>query len=123
MKIELLPSFAVNTFITYYLSSHSGKTRLCSNAKHAVNQASINQTDVSMTPIPITNLCEQKFLSTLLDSRFSVLIKLEDEINENLQLAQALRQSILKKAFAGQLVPQDPNDEPAAALLARIRGN
>jgi type I restriction enzyme S subunit len=33
----------------------------------------------------------------------------------------ALRQTILKKAFAGELVPQDPNDEPAAALLARIR--
>ena len=36
-------------------------------------------------------------------------------------LQPALRQSILKKAFAGQLVPQDPNDEPAAALLARLR--
>ena len=33
----------------------------------------------------------------------------------------ALRQSILKKAFSGQLVPQDPADEPAAALLARLR--
>ncbi len=39
----------------------------------------------------------------------------------HLQQAEALRQSILKKAFSGQLVPQDPNDEPASALLARIK--
>lgn len=37
--------------------------------------------------------------------------------------AEALRQSILKKAFAGQLIPQDLNDEPASTLLARIRAN
>lgn len=36
-------------------------------------------------------------------------------------LAEALRQSILKKAFSGQLIPQDENDEPAAVLLERIR--
>ena len=37
--------------------------------------------------------------------------------------AEALRQSILKKAFSGQLVPQDPQDEPAAALLASAPRN
>ena len=42
-------------------------------------------------------------------------------LDENLSKAQALKQSILKKAFAGQLVPQDPNDEPAEELLKRIR--
>lgn len=36
------------------------------------------------------------------------------------QQSAALRQSILKAAFSGQLVPQDPTDEPAAALLARL---
>jgi len=46
---------------------------------------------------------------------------LEQIIDENLNKSQALRQSILKKAFAGQLVPQDPNDEPAEELLERIR--
>ena len=42
------------------------------------------------------------------------------EIDANLTRAEALRQSILKQAFSGKLVPQDPNDEPAQALLDRI---
>ena len=46
--------------------------------------------------------------------------KLEQTIDESLQKAEALRQSILKKAFAGKLVPQDPIDEQAEKLLESI---
>ena len=47
--------------------------------------------------------------------------QLELTLTASLQQAEALRQSILKKAFAGLLVPQDPHDEPASKLLARIK--
>ena len=55
------------------------------------------------------------------DAQFSEIDALEADIDLNLQKAEALRQSILKKALAGELVPQDPADEPASELLARIR--
>lgn len=63
---------------------------------------------------------EQEQIVQEIESRLSICDQLEDTIMENLQKAEALRQSILKQAFEGKLVPQDPNDEPAEKLLERI---
>lgn len=51
----------------------------------------------------------------------SIYGNLENSIIQSIKKAEILSQSILKKAFAGELVPQDPNDEPAEKLLERIR--
>jgi type I restriction enzyme S subunit len=71
--------------------------------------------------IPVAPKTEQQQLLDRMEPAFDYISALEDDIDLNLQKAEALRQSILKKAFAGELVPQDPADEPAAALLARLR--
>ena len=54
------------------------------------------------------------------EDQLSVIEHLEADLDTKLKSAQALRQSILRHAFAGQLVPQDPNDEPASEVLKRI---
>ena len=72
-------------------------------------------------PIKICTLPEQQQIVAEIESRLSVCDKLEETIAQSLLQAEALRQSILKQAFAGKLVPQDPSDEPAEKLLARIR--
>ncbi len=71
--------------------------------------------------IALPPVLEQQEIVRLLDEQFEVIERNEREIDAALKRSDALRQSILKKAFTGRLVPQDPADEPASQLLARLR--
>ncbi|MBX9894245.1 MAG: restriction endonuclease subunit S [Nitrosomonas sp.] len=87
----------------------------------ATAQKNINLETLENLVVPYCCLEEQRQILDILEERFSVIDQLDQTITTALQQAEALRESILKKAFSGQLVPQDPNDEPASELLARIR--
>ena len=81
----------------------------------------LNEKIVKAVSVPVIPLPEQQQIVAEIESRLSVCDKLEETIAQSLLQAEALRQSILKQAFAGKLVRQDPGDEPAEKLLARIR--
>jgi type I restriction enzyme S subunit len=71
--------------------------------------------------IPLPPPLEQKQIRNILDYHLSIIENTEREILTNLRFATELRQSILKTAFEGKLVAQDPSDESAEKLLERIR--
>ena len=110
----------LSRYACVFLSTHFAFKQL-SEVIHGVGRPRVNTTQVKELFIPICSPAEQAEMMDRTDEQFSALDKLESDIETNLQKAEALRQSILKKAFAGGLVPQDPADEPAAVLLARLR--
>lgn len=78
------------------------------------------QPDVARIVLPLPPADEADEAISIVESQMSVIDHTESDIESRLQAAQSLRQSILRHAFSGQLVPQDQNDEPASVLLARI---
>ncbi|MGB8645107.1 MAG: restriction endonuclease subunit S [Anaerolineae bacterium] len=72
---------------------------------------------------PLPSLTEQEFIVAEVERRLSVADEVEKTVAQGLKQAERLRQSILKRAFEGKLVPQDPSDEPAERLLEKIRAS
>jgi type I restriction enzyme S subunit len=112
------PTFS--RFLMYYLSSKQTYDNFFAHI-HGATRPRVNTTQIKEILIPVVAPNEQTQIIAAIESHLSVCDKLEQIVDENLAKAQALRQSILKRAFAGKLVPQDPNDEPAGKLLERIK--
>lgn len=87
----------------------------------ATAQKNINLEILSDLAVPLPPSPEQCRIVAEVERRLSVIDELEMETEADLKRAGRLRQAILKRAFEGKLVPQDPNDEPASVLLERIR--
>ena len=86
-----------------------------------ININNLRRENIEEMLIPVPPLTEQEQIVSELERHLSVADEIEATIGAELKRAGRLRQSILKDAFSGKLVPQDPNDEPAETLLARIQ--
>src|SRR3989304_6125281 len=107
--------------LAFYINSFYGRKYIASVVSQQVGQANVNGTKLSLMLIPLPPLPEQNKIVEEIERRFSVADEVEKTVDQSLKQAERLRQSILKKAFEGKLVPQDPSDEPAEKLLERIK--
>jgi len=105
-------------YVWYWALGEYDRTR---SVGRGGNQPALNGAKVRALPMPLAPPAEQRAIV----DRVKVLFDLADEMELRLTAASAIARvltpSILAKAFRGELVPQDPNDEPASELLARIR--
>jgi type I restriction enzyme S subunit len=97
------------------------RKHLVARVKTTAGQTGISGEDLKRTPIPLPPVAEQKIALAVLEERLKAINELELPTELGLKQSTAQRQNILKAAFSGQLVAQDPSDESASELLARIR--
>jgi type I restriction enzyme S subunit len=108
-------------FVSGYINSAYGRQWVKSVVTQQVGQANVNGTKLAALAVPLPPAAEQRTIAQSLSEQRRGAFEQEQFVRRGLAQAAAQRKNILKAAFAGQLVPQNPNDETASALLARIR--
>ena len=119
IRVRLIDGYAPDS-LAYYLNSSLGRAWVASVVAQQVGQANVNGSKLQALAVPVPPAVEQVRIVAEVERRLSLIDDLEAAVSANLKRANRLRQAILKRAFAGKLVPQDPADEPASALLGRI---
>jgi type I restriction enzyme S subunit len=104
-----------------YINSAYGRDWVASVVNQQVGQANVNGTKLRQLGIPIMPLEEQFEIARRIEIAFAWVERLASETTGARKLIDHLEQAVLAKAFRGELVPQNPNDEPASMLLERIK--
>ncbi len=120
LKVTLDTSTYLPLFFKFYFESQYLRSLFKIKA-HGATMDVLNLSILKELPFPLPTLPEQQRIVEEIEKRFAVADELEKAVNEGLEKADKLKQSILKKAFEGKLVAQNPNDEPAYVLLERIK--
>lgn len=110
-----------NSFLCSWLLSLTACLWLKSRAKTTAGQTNLTLELCRSLPVPLPPECEQMQISELITEVLTAANNQQLAIEHSLKQSTAQRQNLLRAAFAGELVPQDPSDEPASALLERIR--
>ncbi|MBQ7033841.1 MAG: restriction endonuclease subunit S [Clostridia bacterium] len=105
MRLRICDFSKINPkYLIHFLNSHEARTYIEQTAKSTSGVNNINSSEICALKVPIFTLDEQNAIIREIESRLSVCEKVEQTVNESLQKAESLRQSILKQAFEGKLV-------------------
>jgi type I restriction enzyme S subunit len=112
----VIPEFAL-----YWLLSPSGRKSLVEFASSTTGLHTLSLSKVSAVPLSVPPLDEQVEMVRRVSDLLERADQLKARLDSVLAAIDSSTASLLEKAFCGELVPQDPSDEPASALLARLR--
>lgn len=114
-------AFLNNRYLALWLLSDSMLSWAKRDSKATAGQSNLTLELCRGIPVPACHIKEQREIVRRIESAFAKIDRLEKEAKRAMELVGRLEEAILAKAFRGELVPRDENDEPAELLLARIR--
>lgn len=120
IRIRLVPEIPLLSWISAIWDSMLVRTWIEERAATSAGQYNISLGVLSTLPVPLPPVSEIGSAVEILDEQLSVEVHVREDLKRKLESVAALRQTALRHAFTGQLLPQDPNDEPAHVLLERI---
>jgi type I restriction enzyme S subunit len=120
IKMSVNNSAAETTYLMHYFNSRISKSFAFGSA-YGVTRLRLNLPIFRQMPVPLAPFREQQEIIFRIQSLFKAADTIEQQYQKSKARLDQLNQSILAKAFRGELVPQDPDDEPASVLLERIR--
>ena len=110
-------------YFAYYSMTYAARSGLLSPNFTGSTIKHLTGAGLGNVLFPLCTLAEQNQIVRLLDRTFNLCDELDCQLEREIRRAGLFRQSVLRRAFAGQLVAQDPSDEPASVLLDRIKAN
>ena len=121
LRLRFVLGIEIARWVWTYLSSQPGRSFLEGHATSSAGQHNVSLSLLHGMAIPLAPPDELTVVNTKIDDLLSSREMTDHDVEGRLRHAAVLRQAILKRAFEGKLIPQDPNDEPASELLAKIR--
>jgi type I restriction enzyme S subunit len=115
------PSRLTPGYLNYVWMSEGIRTQIESVAKTSAGIWKVSQSDLECIRLPLPSIAEQAEIVRRVEALFTLADRIEQRYKTARAQVEQLTPALLAKAFRGELVPQDPNDEPASVLLERIR--
>lgn len=121
IRMRVDPTKCIPEYLHHFLQSPVARDNITMAAKSTSGVNNVNAQQLQALHVPLPDLATQRSLIQQIEQSFARADRLEAEATRARALLDRLETALLAKAFRGELVPQDPNDEPAQTLLDRIR--
>ncbi len=120
IRVRIVESDVLRKFVNHAWAARVIRRQVEKRARTTAGIYKISQRDVEAFALPMPPALEQEQVVAEVDESMTLISVAEHQVDDALFRAARLRQSVLKQAFEGKLVAQDPADEPADALIKRV---